>query len=413
MSELPSASARSELDRHWPTLLGATLGVAFGSAALPFYTAGLFIVQFEHEFAWTRAELTGIGMAVTLLVALLAPFAGSVYDRIGIRWPALIGYVILATQFFLMSQLAGSLVVYAAIQLPLVFLVIGTSPIALTRPINLAFDRMRGLALGITIGGIGAMAAVAPPIVAHLIDSYGWRSAFQVLAVAVLIVGPISVLLMGMRPPPNPVPLARATSAATGHVASVARTWLFWRLILCFTLIALAVGGLVTHLVPLLMDAGMSTLDAASVAGLLGVSVLIGRLGAGVLIDLFFAPYVAAAVMLLTAMGIALLAGGGTAFAVPGALAIGLAMGAEVDLIAYMTARYYGMVHYGRMYGLLYGAFVIGVGVSPYLISLIQSAMQSYTPALWVSVGLLLVVAGLFVTAPRFDSQPPASGTAH
>src|SRR5437899_8774395 len=82
---LQPASARGELARYWPTLLGSTLGVAFGSAALPFYTAGLFMLQLQHEFGWTRPELTGVGLATTLLIAICAPLAGALFDRIGVR----------------------------------------------------------------------------------------------------------------------------------------------------------------------------------------------------------------------------------------------------------------------------------------------------------------------------------------
>jgi hypothetical protein len=189
-------------------------------------------------------------------------------------------------------------------------------------------------------------------------------------------------------------------------MAAPIRDWLFWRLILSFTLVALAVAGFVTHFVPMLTDEGMPPLQAARIAGLLGPAVLIGRLGVGVIVDHVFAPFVAAGVMLLTAAGLAMLALGGPAFAAPGALAVGLAMGAEVDLIAYMTARYYGMSHYGRMYGLLYGSFLIGTGSSPYVISLVQAAASSYTPALWMSAGLLSVATLIFATLPRFEAPP-------
>jgi MFS family permease len=403
-------SAWPELKRHWPTLLGATIGAAFGSAALPFYTAGLFIVQLEQAFGWTRTELTAIGLATTLTVAVAAPFAGALFDRVGIRGPALVGFAALAANFVYMSQLQGSLVQYAIVHLALAVLMMGTSPIAFTRPVNFAFDRMRGLALGITIGGIGAMAAVAPPIVAQFIETNGWRAAYLALAAAVIVAGPLALLLVGWRAPDarrSPEPAAVAQRLVTPI-----RSRLFWRLVVSFVLIALAVAGFVTHFVPMLTDGGMSTLEAARVAGLLGVAVLVGRLGVGWLVDLYFAPYVAAGIMALTAGGLALLALGGPDFAVVGAIAVGLAMGAEVDLIAYLTARYYGMSHYGRMYGLLYGAFVIGTGASPYVISLIQAASGSYAPALWMSVALLAIVTVLFLTAPRFDAPPEDEGLA-
>lgn len=408
MNSERATSAWPELQRHWPTLSGATLGAAFGAAALPFYTAGLFIVHLEREVGWSRTELTAIGLATTLLTACCAPFAGALFDRVGVRGPAAIGFVALIANFLYMSTVTGSLAQYAIVHLVLAVLMMGAGPIALTRPVNMAFDRMRGLALGITIGGIGAMAAVAPPIVGGLIEAHGWRSAYRMLALVVLCVAPLSLLLLSLRPP-KPVE-AKAPAAAAARVAAPIRTWLFWRLIVAFTLVALAVAGFVTHFVPMLTDQGMSPMSAAKVAGLLGIGVLIGRLGVGLIVDHFFAPFVAAAVMLLTAVGLGMLALGGPAFAAPGALAVGLAMGAEVDLIAYLTARYYGMSHYGKMYGLLYGSFMIGTGSSPYIISRIQDAAGSYTPALWLSAGLLAAAALLFITAPRFEAEPETAG---
>lgn len=404
MSSETAKSAWPELQRHWPTLSGATLGAAFGAAALPFYTAGLFIVHLESEVGWTRTELTAIGLATTLLTACCAPFAGALFDKVGVRGPAAIGFVALIANFLYMSTVTGSLVQYTIVHLVLAVLMMGAGPIALTRPVNMAFDRMRGLALGITIGGIGAMAAIAPPIVGVLIEDHGWRAAYRMLALVVLCVAPISLLLLSLRPP-TPAE-AKAPAAVSARMAAPIRSWLFWRLIAAFTLVALAVSGFVTHYVPMLTDGGMSGKDAGKIAGLLGVGVLVGRLGVGLIVDHLFAPFVAAAVMLLTAAGLAMLAFGGPVFAAPGALAVGLAMGAEVDLIAYLTARYYGMSHYGKMYGLLYGSFMLGTGSSPYIISLIQDAAGSYTPALWLSAGFLVAAALLFVTAPRFEAEP-------
>jgi hypothetical protein len=267
------------------------------------------------------------------------------------------------------------------------------------------------------------MAAVAPPIVGRVIEAWGWRAAYQALGVTVLCVAPLALLLLSRRPP-RPAPLAGAPAQVVTQVVTqgVAQRGagrggappldgLFWRLVLSFTLVALAVSGFVTHFVPMLTDQGVPSVEAAGVAGLLGAGVLIGRLGVGYIVDHIFAPYVAAGVMLLTAVGLALLALGGPMFAAPGALAVGLAMGAEVDLIAYFAARYYGMRHYGRMYGLLYGAFLIGTGTSPYLIALLQAAAHSYVPALWLSAGLLTLAGGLFLTSPRFRDDGQAETT--
>ncbi len=48
--------ALTELRQGWPTLCGATLGVAVGAAALPFYTAGVFVRSLQQDFGWSRAS---------------------------------------------------------------------------------------------------------------------------------------------------------------------------------------------------------------------------------------------------------------------------------------------------------------------------------------------------------------------
>lgn len=403
-AETVRGPAIAELARYWPTLVGATLGVAFGAAALPFYTSGLFIVELQAEFGWTRTNITAVSLAVTLMLGCLAPLAGALFDRVGIRGPAAVGFVALAAGFFALSKLSGSMAQYVLIQVCLSLFAIGTGPIAFTRPINMVFDRLRGLALGITIGGIGAMASLAPPIVAEIIATQGWRAAYQMLALAVICVAPVSLLLVSWR---GQTAAAHLDHTSLALDVSPPNRWLFWRLMAGFGLVSMAVAGFVTHFVPMLIDQGTTPVAAARTAGLLGVAVLVGRVAVGALLDRVFAPWVAGGILIMSASGLALLALGGVTYSIAGALAVGLAIGAEVDLIAYLTARYYGMRRYGRMYGLIYGAFLIGTAISPFLISVIQRAGNSYTPALWLSAGLLVAAAGLFFTAPPF--QPSAS----
>lgn len=397
-SPAPPPGAMDELRTNWRVLAGAALGTAFGSAALPFYTGGLFLSHLEASFGWTRTQLTAIGLITTILVALTSPLAGAVFDKVGVRKPAAVGYVALALGFLYVSLTRGSLIQFACVQLFLALFALGAGPVNLTRPINLVFNRMRGLALGITIGGIGLTAAIAPPVVGQLIEDHGWRTAYQVLAVTVICVAPLVLLLLGSRRVE-----AKAAAAATQTAPpQVWRDLLFWRLAAAFVLLALAVSGFITHLVPMLTDDGMPALKAAQVAGILGVAVLLGRLGVGFLVDRIFAPHVAAGVMLLTTLGFCLLALDRVGFAAVGAFGIGLAMGAEVDLIAYMTARYFGMAHYGRIYGMLYGVFVLGTGTSPYIISVIQASAGTYEPALWMAAASMFGAVLLFLTAPPF-----------
>ena len=87
------------------------------------------------------------------------------------------------------------------------------------------------------------------------------------------------------------------------------------------------------------------------------------------------------------------------------AFGIGFAIGAEVDLIGYLVARYFGMAAYGKIYGMLYAAFVIGVGSSPILIAKLHNISGGYTDAVFTSAIFVAVSAVLFLLLPRFEDK--------
>ena len=96
-----------------------------------------------------------------------------------------------------------------------------------------------------------------------------------------------------------------------------------------FLLISTGILGIVPAFIPL-QDAGMTAVEAGSIASILGISVLVGRLAIGFAVDNFFAPYVTAITFTLVALGCLALGLGGTSFAVLAAITIGFAVGAEV-----------------------------------------------------------------------------------
>ena len=176
----------------------------------------------------------------------------------------------------------------------------------------------------------------------------------------------------------------------------------FWLLIAAFFLLSIGLSGLTVHFVPLLTDEGLSPQRAALVAALIGLSAIVGRVSAGVLADIFFAPFVAVPIFLLSAGGCLLLAAFGTPMAPLAAVAIGLGAGAELQLMGYLTARYFPTRIYGRAYGWQFGAFSIANGLSPLWIAMVHDGSGSYVPALYGIAGLLLIPSLLFLRLPRY-----------
>jgi OFA family oxalate/formate antiporter-like MFS transporter len=393
-----------ELRRGWPTLLGGSLGLAFGFTGLTFYTLGIFIKPFQAEFGWTLSQLSAVPLAMTLVLAFAAPVAGSLIDRLGVRVPAALSMIAIAIGFAATGLMQGSFGIYVAIQLLMAFFAAAATPISYSRAVNGRFNSARGLALGLTLCGTGLAGAFGPPIVSDIVASEGWRTAFFKMAVVVLCATPIVFLLLGRRPTvsvADPVE-SESLGAVTVPFFAMIGDAAFRRLALTFFVLALGITGFVLHMVPMLTDKGVPLADAARVQAWIGIAVLVGRVGIGALVDHFFAPRVAAIALCGTIAGIVALAVVGPAVAPVAAFAIGFALGAEVDLIGYLTVRYFGLQGYGRRYGVLFGIYTLGSGMSPLLIAVIAEQAGGYVPALWASAGCVAVAALLLATAPRF-----------
>ena len=86
-----------------------------------------------------------------------------------------------------------------------------------------------------------------------------------------------------------------------------------------------------------------------------------------------------------------------------GALLLGFAAGAESDLIAYLAGRYFGMAHYGKIYGLLYMPFGMASAVSPAIYGAVRDATGSYDAMLAIAIGLFAIGALLPLTLGRYS----------
>jgi MFS family permease len=140
-----------------------------------------------------------------------------------------------------------------------------------------------------------------------------------------------------------------------------------------------------------------------------GLSTMAGRLLAGFLVDFIFAPYVAAFFFLLPCIGMFLLSN--AIVPVLGIISLGLASGTEVDMIGYMTSRYFGLKRFGQIYGYMFAIFAGGAALGPYLLGVSFVKLHSYDPAL-IGFGIALVVASAIVLCLgpyRYPAEPRRS----
>jgi MFS family permease len=160
----------------------------------------------------------------------------------------------------------------------------------------------------------------------------------------------------------------------------------------------------------LLTDRGISAQGAALGTSVVGLSVLIGRVGTGFLLDRFFAPRLATLLFGLSGIGIALLWVGSVGkIAIFAAFLMGLGMGAEVDLIAYCMSRYFGLKAFGTAYGIGFCAFVLAGALGAFLMGAGFDVTHSYTLPLGVFFFSIMAAAGMMTRLGPYRHAPPES----
>jgi MFS family permease len=402
-------TVKSELSFGIPVLIAAFIGMAIGINSLYFYTSGLFIKPLQEEFEWTRSAISSVNFFGALLSAGIAPFVGALTDRLGVRIVAGVCLLLFSCSFYLLSGVSG-FTEFFIFSLILQLVGTGTGPIVFSRLINQYFDKARGFALGLTLAGTGVASTLAPRFLAGHIEDSGWREAYEILALIVIVFTPVVIFLARERS--KDITNTNQQEKQTTNIKSnfeygtsldeARRSTTFWLLGVLFLIVSIAIGGLIMHLVPLLTDADVPLKKAASIAGVLGLSVVVSRIGIGLLLDRFFAPRVALILFFLTAVGLVLLAFGGPKFAIIAAICIGCSIGGETDLIAFFTAKYFGIRSYGKIYGLLYAMFMVGMSISAFLTGFIFDSFGSYFVALLTSTFLLLIACVICSWLPKY-----------
>ncbi len=397
-----SFSKSNEFILGWKTLLACIIGVGVSLSSLYIYTNGLWITQWQSDFGWSRGEI-GLGQTIaTLMIVVGTPFAGMLIDRFGFKTIGLTSLVLYASCFYLLSQMDGSLTYYYLLSALLGILALPSMPVGFTKVINMWFNHHKGLALGMTLSGIGIGAIIIPSFLAPYVAENGWRSGQLFLFCVVLIAIPLIALLLREAPDANNASTAPNIQGDTSLKAAL-KTFTFWKLGMSFLIVSAGILGFIPSFIPLLQDNGVSSEMVGKLAAVLGISVVLGRIITGYFIDRFFAPFVIIVILSLAAIGCLTLVVGGADYAVVFALTVGFAIGAEIDLMCYLTAKYFGLKHYGSIYGVLFSLFAIGAAIGPTLTGVTWDYTGNYNLALSIAIALCVITMAIISTLPKYD----------
>jgi MFS family permease len=393
--------------RQYPMLpIAAALGYA--TSVIHIYGLGPYIAPISHSFGWSRTQVT-IGLTISTLVqAIFSLPIGLLVDKYGPRRFALSGILLTTAAFGILGTATGGTINWYALWGLLAVATLPAQATVWTSAVATRFEASRGLAFAITLCGASVAVVVFPLLGTWLIGMYGWQKAVAVQgAIWAALAFPVIFLFF------------RGAHDASRGQAAIAkldrpmlsgvslgeglRSTIYLRLLLASLLFTFTIIALVVHFVPILTDRGATPLAAAGIVSLVGIFSIVGRLATGLLLDRFRASRVGAVVFLLPVAGsLLLLTVGGTALgqAIAAAL-IGLTLGAEVDVIVYLTTRYFGLKSFGGLYGGLLTALSVGTATGPLSAAAVFDAYGSYAPFLWLTIAFMVASSLALLSLPK------------
>ena len=414
-SRRPQRPPRPLFYGWWVVLAGAGMQLLQGTVLGQAY--GAYVVVLRAEFGWSKTLLSGASALREMESGLIGPIQGWLVDRVGPRWVARAGVLLLALGLFMFSRMHDPATFYVAF----VVMALGGSLmgyLTITSTIVQFFERRRSTALSVASLGGGLGGVLLPFTVVAAIEAFGWRQTALLSSVAVLLIGlPLTQVLrrspaeLGLRPDGDPAwvdgeelpePLSDSFT-----LREALRAPSFWWVSFGHGSALFVVSAVNVHLLPHLTESlGYSLTGAAGVFSLVTACFMIGTMVGGFVGDYASKRWLAFGCMIGHMVGLLLIshATGGT-MVIAGAIIHGLAWGARGPQMAAIRADYFGVESFGKIIGVSNLVIIIGTIVGPLVAGYVYDTTGNYR----IGFDILSVMSGagsiFFVLATR--PKPP------
>jgi|EndMetStandDraft_7_1072992.scaffolds.fasta_scaffold74834_2 predicted MFS family arabinose efflux permease len=388
-----------EFVTEWRAVTSAMIGLACG-LIMTSYAIGIMGPHVIAEFGWSKADLAGVQvLAIGTVIAF--PFVGRLTDIIGVKRTAVIGVVSSPLIFFGLSLMNGDFRIYAVFFLLQVILLTTTTPPIYCRVVVQKFNLAKGLALAIAAAGPALLAAIGGPLLNNFVVENGWRAGYVALAIVAAIGGGLAIVLMPREERGDP----RRVSAkpAREDYATIFRSRAFW--LICGSMLLCNMPGpaMLSQLNLIVAEQGVVGKAASIMVSAYATGMLIGRFISGLALDRFPAAPVAAVSLALTSVGLFMIAwsGGSIPLLAVGVMLVGLSLGAESDIIAYMIHHNFGTRIYSTVFGMTSSVVAISAAFGAGLLSVVLTRTGSYSTFMVISGVFVLIGSSLFLFLPR------------
>jgi MFS family permease len=271
---------------------------------------------------------------------------------------------------------------------------------------------------GIVFSGMGIGILIIGPLSQFLISGYGWRIAYMLLGLLILVLLlPLNCILPSIPGKKDGVAgNSRSNQSATAHdnikrapsesdemvnrtFGSVMRTLSFWSFFFIFLLIPLGIFPVMVHQVAYVIDLGYDKILAAFIFGAMGFLSTVGRMLFGTLSDRMGREKVATLSFLCSIGGIFII------LLLPliqsvfwlylYAVLFGLGFGARGPILTAMVADMYQGKHFGSIYGFINIGIGIGGALGPWLAGYLHDVTGSYRISFITCVPILILACVL------------------
>ena len=402
-----SLTSSGEWQRGWPVVLTSAMGISFLSVVMG--SLGTFIDPLAAEFGWSRSTLT-VGMMIAgLFVLLFSPLAGSLVDRFGPRRMAIPGVLLMTVSTASFGLANGSVFQWVCLWTVYGFAHISMLMSIWTGAVTLAFDKGRGLALGLALAGSGVSQTIVPSLATWLIDTVGWRQAYLALGLGWgSVTLPLCwMFLRNLRGPPRREAPEMKPETMPLEGLSISQAWRdrgLWYIAIATLLVMLMTQALVVHQIPIMSEAGLSRNTAALLAGMAGIASFAGNVVTGALMDRYRANWVGGITLGILALAFALLLDGARtpALIFLAMLISGYSAGTKLQICGYLTSRYGGLRNYGAIFGMMGSVIAVGGAMGPFLGGVLYDLTGNYN--VFVICGMIgCAVSGLLILLlPRY-----------
>ncbi|MEX2230405.1 MAG: MFS transporter [Dehalococcoidia bacterium] len=407
-------------------IVGAALLAQFIAVGTQGSVSGAFFKPMSDDLGWTRAEFTYAQTVGRFMMAFAGFFIGVYVDRYGGRRLMLIGGTILAASLFAVS---GVTALWQWVLLRGLIFTIGAALIGnLVVNVTLSkwFVEKRGRVIGVSAMGVSLAGVVMPLLMTWVIDSWGWRAAWQVLAAGSLMVIYPAALIMRRQPEDHGLhpdgksdeEVARGGGAAAQRDfdnsftrGEALRTPALYMIVLAFGLGGVGIGAMLLQTIPFLTDEGFSRTTAALMSTTMSVPALVSKPVWGWFMDKWDARALAAAGFTMSgvAMVVIVLAARQNALGplVVGFLLMGWGFGGQIPLQETIWASYFGRRYLGavRSVAMPFSLF-LGAG-GPLAVSFYFDFVGNYDGAFF-AIGALWGLAAVLVLLVRRPRRPGA-----